>query len=149
MSAFEHVHGKHCFDATPFHILGCKVEIHVTPRQTKTWDTHTKTGYYIGPAWEPYRCHEVWSEETKATRVGQTVFFKHKYITAPQVTATDALLRASDDLCNALLNVEPNDGRTKKVVDLLMEIFKGKANEEKTGKDARRTSYQAAQEQRV
>ena len=74
-SAFAHIHGEHDYDATPFGILGSRVEIHETPKQRRTFGAHTKTGYYLGPAWDHYRCHLVWVEDTRATRIGQTVFF--------------------------------------------------------------------------
>ena len=149
ISAFTHLNGQHNFNAHPFGILGCKVELHVMPKQRRTWEPHTKSGYYLGPAWEHYRCHNVWVEEKRATRVGQTVFFKHKHITAPQVTESDALLRASDELCAALAKAAPTNSHTKRAVDLLIDIFKGKANEAKNETDQRRVQREAAQEQRV
>ena len=61
--------------------------------------------------------------DTKAVRVGQIVFFKHKYITQPALTPTDAILRASDDLGQILKGVLPVKGDTRTAVDLLVEIF--------------------------
>ena len=45
ISVFSHLYGQHNFDATPFGILGSKIELHITAKQQKTWDTRTKTGY--------------------------------------------------------------------------------------------------------
>ena len=92
ISAFEYLHGLHNYDSHPFAILGSAVEIHVVPANRKTWETHTKSGFYLGPSWEHYQCHDVWVEDTRATRTGQTVFFKNKYITQPTVIEADALL---------------------------------------------------------
>ena len=36
--------------------------------------------------------------KTLGTRCGNTVFFKHKYLTMPTITAGDALLKTSIDL---------------------------------------------------
>ena len=52
ISSFSHLYGQHNYDAHPFAILGSAVEIHVMPKHRKTWDTHTKSGYYLGPSWE-------------------------------------------------------------------------------------------------
>ena len=60
ISAFEYLHGPHNYDSHPFAILGSAVEIHVVPANRKTWETHTKSGFYLGPSWEHYRCHDVW-----------------------------------------------------------------------------------------
>ena len=118
------MYGPHDYNAHPFAILGCAVELHVMPGNRKSWEPHTKTGYYVGTSWDHYRCHEVWVKDTKSKRVGQTVFFKHKYITQPTVTATDALLRSSEDICDALLKAPPRNTNTRKAIDLLIEIFK-------------------------
>ena len=104
-SAFEVLRGPHDFNANPWAPLGCKCEIHVAPSKRKTWEEHTKTGFYVGSSWDHYRCHEVWIQDSKHTRVGQTVFFKHKYLTDPITTPNDALIQATQDLC-AILKIK-------------------------------------------
>jgi hypothetical protein len=74
VSAFAYLWGQHDYNANPFAPLGCKVEAHVTPGTHETWAAHTTSGYYIGNAWEHYRCHEVYVSSTKATRVCKTEF---------------------------------------------------------------------------
>ena len=91
-SAFEELNRKHDYNSHPFCPLGCAVEMHVMPSKRKTWGEHTKTGFYIGTSWDHYRCHEVWIKDTRTTRVGQTVFFKHKYLTQPILTPNNALI---------------------------------------------------------
>ena len=75
MSAFAHMYGQHDYDSHSFALLGCDVKMHVMPSGRKTWESHTKTVYYLGTSWEHYLCHKVWIQETKSTRVVQTVFF--------------------------------------------------------------------------
>jgi hypothetical protein len=93
-SSFEVLYGEHDYNVNPFTPLGCAMEMHVIPAKQKTFGAHTKMGYYLGTLWEHYRCQEIWIMDTKSVRVGQTVFFKHKYLPQPAVTATDAVLRA-------------------------------------------------------
>ena len=149
ISAFTHLHGQHNYDAHPFAILGSAVEIHVMPKHRKTWSTHTKSGYYLGPSWEHYRCHDIWVTDTRARRVGQTVFFKHKYLTQLSVTMNDALLRAGNNLCSALTNSAPNDDKTKRAVDMLMEMFQKTTKAAQTTVDKERNQRKEAQAQRV
>ena len=80
-SSFQVLYGDDDYNANPFAPLGVEVELHEMPNKRATWGAHTKKGYYIGNSWEHYRCHEVWVPETRHVRVGQTVFFKHKYLT--------------------------------------------------------------------
>ena len=44
----------------------------------------------------------MWVKNTRSTRIGHTLFFRHKYITQSVVTQTDAILRATDDLISVL-----------------------------------------------
>ena len=60
------------------------------------------SGWYIGVSLEHYRCHKNWITETKHVRIGNTVFFKHKYLTMPTITIADMILTATKDLQDAL-----------------------------------------------
>ena len=62
----------------------------------------TVSGWYIGVSLEHYRCHRCWIAETKGIRTGNTVFFKHKYLTTPTITPCDALLIARSDMRETL-----------------------------------------------
>ena len=98
ISAFACLYGQHDYNTNPFAPRGTAVEMHVTPANRKTYETHTKTGFYVGNSWEHYRYHKIWIADTRSVRVGETVFSKHKYLTRPAVTMSDAILRAGDDL---------------------------------------------------
>jgi len=132
-SAYEVLYGKvHDYNANPWAPLGSPVQIHVNPKNRRTWDPHTKSGFYLGNSEEHYRCHLVWVRDTRSVRVGQTVFFQHKYLTDPPVTETDAIVRATDDLCELLRGKVPVKGELRTAVDLLMEIFSDKNREDPT-----------------
>ena len=105
---------QHDFNATPFRILGTKVETHVMTRQLKSWEIHTKMGYYLGSAWKHYCYNNKWVKETKSTRIGQIVFFKHKCITAPHLTETDAIAKASEELAQLLDKTTSGQDSTKR-----------------------------------
>ena len=135
ISTFEHLYGKHDYNAHPFAILGTAVEAHVMPSKRKTWASHTLPGFYLGPSWEHYRCHEVWIQETKAKRVGQTVFFKSKHITQPFLTMADALILTGEKLAQALSGAAPHGEATEAAVKQLMEIYKSNTKQEETNVD--------------
>ncbi len=78
------------------------LEGHVTPGVQKMWAAHTTNRYYIGNAWEHYRCHEVYISTTKGMRICGTVFFQHKYLAMPTITPADALIKAADNLVDAM-----------------------------------------------
>ena len=72
----------------------------------------------------------MWVTDTRSVRVGKAVFFKHRYLMQPAMTQSDAILRASDNLCQVVKGLPPVKGDTRKAVDILMDIFRnhGKNN---------------------
>ena len=149
VSAYTYLWGQHDYNANPFAPLGCKVEAHVTPGARETWAPHTASGYYIGNAWEHYRCHDVYISDTKSIRTCLTVFFKHKYLTMPSITPADALIRASDNLTDAITGLLPTSTVTQDAVDQLMVIFKQQARDAIDAATAQRVLMERAQAQRV
>ena len=99
-------------------------------------------GWYLGPAWEHYRNHNVWVQNTKAERIADNVWFKHKYITNPSLTAADHIVNAAKRLTDTLktnkpsqLSKQSNDALTK-----LAQIFNEAArtySEKEAQRDAR------------
>ena len=61
----------------------------------------------------------------------------------------DALLRADDDIWNALSNIAPATDKTQQSINFLIDIFKGQAKENKYGTANQRVFMEAAQAQRV
>ena len=82
----------------------------------------------------------MWVKDTRATRIRQTVFFKHKYLTQFNMTDANALVQAADELSGVLQNAE---------VNALVEIFKSRAEMEQGPTDERHKMRAAAQSQRV
>ena len=116
VSAFAYLNGEHNYNQQPFALLGCKVEMHVMPAVRESWAAHTATGYYIGTSWEHYRNHKVYIKDTRSVRTGATVFFKHKYLTMPTVTTSDALIKAAEDMSQAVKGSFQRVNRPKKLL---------------------------------
>jgi hypothetical protein len=135
------MHVKHDYNVIPFTPLGVAVEVHVMPSKRKTLKAHKKSGHYLVTSWDHDRCHEIWINDTRSTRVDQTLFFKHKYLTQPSVTAADAIVLASEDLCQVLKDLPPAEGEKRTAVELLMEIFKGVGDKEETETNAQRSKW--------
>jgi hypothetical protein len=110
---------------------------------------HTASGFYVGNAWDHYRCPEIYITDTCHTQVCNTVFFKHKYLTMPMVTPANALIRAADDLTNTIAGVLPPPNMTRDVVDQLMLIFKQQAKKAKDDATTQRVLKEHAQAERV
>ncbi len=83
---------QHDYNANPFAPLGCRVEAHLAPGICESWAPHTASGFYVGNAWEHYRCHKIYITDTCHSRVCNMVFFKHKYLTMPTITPANALI---------------------------------------------------------
>ena len=59
------------------------------------------------------------------------VFFKHKYLTQTTVIAANAIVLASEDLCQVLRGLLHVKGDIRTAVKLFMDIFKGVAKEKR------------------
>ena len=149
ISAYAYLWKQHDYNANPFAPLGCKVEAHLVPTIRESWAPHTASGFYLGNAWDHYRCHEIYITDTRHARICNTVFFKHKYLTMPTITPADALIRAADNLTEALKGVIPPPNMTTEAVDQLMLIFKQQAKKANNDATAQRVLKELAQAERV
>ncbi len=104
---------------------------------------------HIGNAWEHYRCHEVYISSTKCTRISETIFFRHKYLTMPTITPADALIKAADNLVDAILDHLPKNSVTADAVKQLIEIYKIQADQATCAARAQRVLREQALAQRV
>ena len=104
------MHGEFSCNDMSLAPLGCTVQLYETPHRRRTWTEHSVDGYYIGTSDEHYRSHKIWVTKTKAVRVSETVFFKHKYITQPTLTPKNDIIKALQDLKHALDGTKNHKG---------------------------------------
>ena len=102
VSVYAYHHGPFDYNRMPFAPMGCAVQFHIKPSRRKTWGEHSSDGWYLRTSPEHYRSHIVLVKATRAKRITDTVFFKHKFITQPTVTPVDAIIKACQDLKLAL-----------------------------------------------
>jgi hypothetical protein len=149
ISAYTYLWKQHDYNANPFAPLGCKVEAHLVPSNRKMWAPHTASGFYICNAWDHYRCHEIYINDTRHTRTCNTVFFKHKYLTMPTLTPADALIQAADNLTSAIAGIIPPTNMTMDSIDQLMNIFKQQAETAKNDATVQSVLKECAHIERV
>eukprot|EP00804_Cyclotella_cryptica_P004958 CCRYP_014075-RA/>CCRYP_014075-RA protein AED:0.08 eAED:0.06 QI:0/0/0/1/1/1/2/0/1100 len=132
ISAYAHLYGPHDYNAAPFVPLGMEALVHDKPHRRKTYAQHCSRGWIIGTSTEHYRCWKIWSPTTRSTRIAATVFFKHKYLTNPSVTPTDALIAAAANLAHIIKhNAKAQHVGTKNLLDLqrLQQLFSDAAQQ--------------------
>ncbi len=149
ISAYTYLWGQHDYNSNPFALLSCKVEAHLVPGIREMWAPHTTSGFYVGSSWEHYCCHKVFISDTGRTWICSTVFFKHKYLTMPTLTPSDALIRATNNLTNAIAGIIPPPNITTDAIDQLINIFKLQAEKEKDAATAQRVLKEHVQAERV
>lgn len=152
VSAYAHLYGQHDYNQHPLAPLGMAVEMHVVPDIRETFAPHSASGFNVGTSFEHYRCYIIYISETKNTRIGNTVFFKHKYLTMPTITNSDALLKAAQDMTTALKGGVHQSNEQADAIKMLMKIFKNNATTMKEMEEAtrpQRVKMRDALEQRV
>ena len=149
VSANTYLWGQHDYNSNPYAPLGCKVEAYLYPGFMETWALHTASGYYLGNSKEHYQCHQIYTSDTRHTRVCDTVFFKHKYLTMPTITPADELVKAADNLVDAISGVIPKNSITEDAVLQLMAIYRKQALNASDAEFAQRVLRCLAETQRV
>jgi len=78
-----------------------------------------------------HRCFRVYITKTRATRISDTVYYKHQYITNPTVSPESHVVAAAQQLATALQGNIPAGNETaealKKVSDLFTQIAMAKS----------------------
>ena len=107
--------------------MGCAVQFHIKPNQRKSWGEHASDGWYLRTSPDHYRCHWVFVKATRAKRISDTIFFKHKHkhITQPTLTTADLIVKAIHDLTNAIKgNTDPRNDRQRDAITSLTNALK-------------------------
>ena len=102
----------------------CSRSLH-TQSGKGTWTALTESGFYIRTSIEHYRCHQAWITDTRHVWIADTIFFKHKYLTMPTMSPAKVVLKAADDLEQAIVGVLPQSVQTAEALQKLMEQFNG------------------------
>jgi hypothetical protein len=101
---------------------------HIKPKNRRTWDVHGEVGYSIATSMEHHWCFNVYIVKTRATRISDSVFIKHQYI-------TNLFMKAAAELTSALKGTVSQDVETAdelaKVSDLFQKIAASKADRAK------------------
>jgi hypothetical protein len=147
--SYAYLWKQHNYNANLFAPLGCKVEVHLVPSNRETWAPHTASGLYIGNAWDHYRFHKIYINDTRHTHTCHTVSFKHMYLTMPTLTLADALIRAVDNLTSAIAGIVPPPNLTTDAINQLMHIFKQQVETTKNNATVQRVLKERAQDERV
>lgn len=122
ISAYTYHHGSFDYNRMPLAPMGCTVQFHIKPDKCKTWDEHSMDGWYLKISPEHYRYHIMFVKKTQSKRVTDTVFFKHKYITQPEVEPTDVIIKAYRDLRAALQGIKNTaDSRQMQTLEDIQE----------------------------
>jgi hypothetical protein len=123
ISAYAHVHGQHDYMRKPFAPLGCAVQAHVKPDARRRWDAHLEAGFNIETSMEHHRCFNVYITKTRATRISDTVFFKHQDITNPKVSPETMVIQPTQRLTSTLQGTISQDSEMAEALNKVSKLF--------------------------
>jgi hypothetical protein len=108
LSSAAHYHGMVDYNKTVFSPPGCKIIAHEKPSQWQTWEPHDQHGYSLGPTMHHYSCKNVYITSTATKKIVDTLeFFPHNS-PMPQISSTDRLLVAANNMTIALKHPHPD-----------------------------------------
>ncbi len=85
--------------------------------------THGNVGFNIGTAMEHHRCFHIYIVKTRTTRISDLVFFKHQYITNPQVTLETLVLKSALELTSTLKGTVSREAETADALARVSKLF--------------------------
>ena len=130
ISAWAYHHGSFDYNRMPLAPMGCEVQFHIKPSRRKTFGEHSGDGYYLRTSDEHYRTHVVFVKKTRAKRLADTVFFKHKYITQPTVTTADAIVNAYRKVAQAINGIQHSkEDAQMEALERIKQIFDASSNQ--------------------
>jgi hypothetical protein len=100
--AHQYFHGNFNYNKMSLAPMGCAVQLHQNSTKQASWAENAIDGWYLQTSPERYQCHVVYVKQTKSKRVSDTVFIKMKYITQPTMTPVNTIIKALNDLTQAL-----------------------------------------------
>ena len=124
ISAWAYHHGNFDYNRMPLAPMGCEVQFHIKPSRRKTFGEHSGDGFYLRTSAEHYRTHVVFVKKTRAKRLADTVFFKHRYITQPTITKADAIVNAYNKLHQTITGIQHSkDDAQMEALERIKQIF--------------------------
>ena len=125
VSAYAHHHRQFDYNRMPLAPIGCAVQFHENPNRRRAFGEHAADGWYIKTSPEHYRCHIILVKKTRQLRISDTVYFKHKYLTQPTLTAKDRLMKAILELSRVISNkIKGKPDEQHQALTKITEVFK-------------------------
>ena len=103
INAYEGLHKiPYDFLAHPIAPPGIQVEIHNPSTVRGTWESHSMSGYYLGPSPHSYRSWEVYVSKTRKIRTTNCVAWISNRVQMPGSSKAEMLLASIADMNNSL-----------------------------------------------
>jgi hypothetical protein len=115
----------------PFAPIGCAVQTHVKPDNHLSWDTRSESGFNLGTSMEHHQCFRVYVTRTRATRISNTLVFKHQYITSPMISPESHVVAAAQQLVTALQGNIPAGNKMAEALTKVSKLFTKNASAKK------------------
>jgi hypothetical protein len=118
--AYQYVNRAFDYNKMPLAPMGCAVKIHEHSERRGSWVANVVDRWYLQTSPEHYQCHIVYVKSTRSERVSDTVKFKHKYIMQPTLMPEDTVVKALNDLTQALK--ESKNKKSTEQIEALQNI---------------------------
>jgi hypothetical protein len=93
------------------------------PEDRRTWDTRSDAGFSLGTSMHHHRYFPMYITKTRATRISDTVHFKHQYITNQTVSPESHVVAAAQQLATALQGNIPVGNETAEALKMVGNLF--------------------------
>ncbi len=97
--------------------------MHVKPNDHLSWNTRSEPGFNLGTSMEHHQCFRGYVMRTKATRISNTIIFKHQCIAIPTISPESHVVAAAQQLVNALQGSTPAGNKMAEALTRVSKSF--------------------------
>jgi hypothetical protein len=129
ISAYHALEGTHDFNRHPFAPPATRATIFNPPESRTSWGARATDAWYIGPAWDHYRCLTFHVPSTGRERISGQYTLYPQHCNVPTESPMDEAKRIAAELVEAVKKLQDQEtrqpGRHTRALQTLSAIFRG------------------------
>ena len=148
ISAYHALEGVHDFNRVSFAPPGGRWTIFNPPETRGSWEPRAISAWYVGPAYNHYRCWEFWVPATGGYRISGNARFYPEHCKLPIEEPVDRIEREAKALNNSIKEMMDGKrrlpGRHAEALTKLNSIFNLNGESKQTQQEKERPNYQTS-----
>ena len=123
LSAYHVLEGVHDYNRVPFAPPGTKATVFNPPEIRDSWEPRALDAWYVGPAYDHYRCWKFFIRSTGGYRISGQANFYPQHCQLPIEKPWDEIKRVAMDLRDAIMKMkEAKEKKPRRQIEALQKL---------------------------